>query len=94
MTAKYNRDKLHIRENWPPFTFRTGSQRIGSQFYAMNGVQDRKQKRETKDQKILVSGNGDLGPKKDVVPAGSASSENIFLFYPNIIGMSSPPWFA
>lgn len=55
----------------------------------MNVVRDRKQKREAENQKVIANGNGDLRLKASIALAGSEPSENIFLFYPNIIGMSS-----
>lgn len=54
----------------------------------MNVVRDRRQEREAENQEVVANGNGDLRPNASIVLAGSQPSENIFLFYPNIIGMS------
>ena len=57
------------------------------QFNAMNGSRSRKHNRNGDDQRIIPNGNGSVRNVGHTVEKESGSSENIFLFYPNIIGM-------
>ena len=50
----------------------------------MNGVRTRKQAKEAEELKATANGNGN--GKVDYSHPNTEVSENIFLFYPNIIG--------